>query len=155
MTIGIRNLVLDAWHIAAIGLGLLLSVMATGHAVLYKRDSRAAIAWVGFIWLLPLVGAVATLPTSEILPGTTWADGSVTVTLAPAITRLCRRASRSMVTTRCIDLTSSTGPALAPTSAAWELILTAPGSNTTAPHEMTPSWVNPSAFCPRIRIALA
>jgi cardiolipin synthase A/B len=46
------------WHIAAIGLGLLLSVLATGHVVLNKRDSRAAIAWVGFIWLVPLVGAV-------------------------------------------------------------------------------------------------
>src|SRR5262249_11296145 len=32
--------------------------LAAGHAVLYKRDSRSAIAWVGFIWLVPLVGAV-------------------------------------------------------------------------------------------------
>src|SRR6266853_5995935 len=58
MAIGLPNLVLNAWHIAAIGLGLLLSLLAAGHAVLYKRDSRAAIAWVGFIWLVPLVGAV-------------------------------------------------------------------------------------------------
>ena len=58
MTMAIGNLVHDVWHIAAIGLGLLLSVLATGHAVLNKRDSRAAIAWVGFIWLVPLVGAV-------------------------------------------------------------------------------------------------
>src|SRR5262249_53438393 len=27
-------------------------------AVLYKRDSRSAIAWVGFVWMVPLVGAV-------------------------------------------------------------------------------------------------
>jgi cardiolipin synthase A/B len=47
-----------AWHIAFAGLALLVSVIASGHVVLYKRDSRAAIAWVGFIWLVPLVGAV-------------------------------------------------------------------------------------------------
>lgn len=58
MTMAVDNLVHDVWHIAALGLGLLLSVVATGHAVLHKRDSRAAIAWVGFIWLVPLVGAV-------------------------------------------------------------------------------------------------
>jgi len=48
----------EVWHIAVIGLGLFLSVLATGHAVLNKRDSRAAIAWVGFVWLVPLGGAV-------------------------------------------------------------------------------------------------
>lgn len=48
----------DVWHIASIGLGLLLSVFATGHVVLNKHDSRAAFAWVGVIWLVPLVGAV-------------------------------------------------------------------------------------------------
>ncbi len=58
MTTAVGNLVYDVWHIAAIGLGLLLSVLATGHAILNKRDSRAAIAWVGFVWLVPLVGAV-------------------------------------------------------------------------------------------------
>jgi len=58
MTMTVGNLVHDVWHITAIGLGLFLSVLATGHAVLNKRDSRAAIAWVGFVWLVPLVGAV-------------------------------------------------------------------------------------------------
>jgi cardiolipin synthase len=58
MTMAVGNLVLDVWHIAVIGLGLLLSVLATGHVVLNKSDSRAAIAWVGFVWLVPLVGAV-------------------------------------------------------------------------------------------------
>jgi cardiolipin synthase A/B len=46
-----------AWHIAFAGLVLALSLAASAHAVLYKRDSRAAIAWVGFIWLAPLAGA--------------------------------------------------------------------------------------------------
>jgi Phosphatidylserine/phosphatidylglycerophosphate/cardiolipin synthases and related enzymes len=58
MTTTVGNLAHYVWHIAAIGLGLLLSVLATGHAVLNKRDPRAAIAWVGFVWFVPLVGAV-------------------------------------------------------------------------------------------------
>jgi hypothetical protein len=28
------------------------------HAVLYKRDTRAAIAWVGFIWFVPIFGSL-------------------------------------------------------------------------------------------------
>jgi cardiolipin synthase len=47
----------ETWHIAFAGLALLFSVVASGHAVLYKRDSRSAIAWVGFIWLVPVVGS--------------------------------------------------------------------------------------------------
>jgi len=47
-----------AWHIGIAGLALLLAILASAHAVLFKRDSRSAIAWVGFIWLVPLVGAV-------------------------------------------------------------------------------------------------
>ena len=58
MTLAVGNLVHHVWHIAAIGFGLLLSVLATGHAVLTKRDSRAAVAWVGFFWLVPIAGAV-------------------------------------------------------------------------------------------------
>ncbi|MGE5293377.1 MAG: PLDc N-terminal domain-containing protein, partial [Solirubrobacterales bacterium] len=58
MTMVVGSLVFGIWHVAAIGLGLLFSVLASGHAVLNKRDSRAAIAWVGFIWFVPLVGAV-------------------------------------------------------------------------------------------------
>ena len=34
------------------------AALASGHAVLYKRDSRAAVLWVGFIWLVPLLGPV-------------------------------------------------------------------------------------------------
>jgi cardiolipin synthase len=52
------NLQFEPWHFAFAGLALLLSILASGHAVLYKRDSRAALAWVGFVWLAPLVGAV-------------------------------------------------------------------------------------------------
>src|SRR6266567_1257007 len=52
---GVAN---QVWHFGVAGLALLLSAVASAHAVLYKRDSRAAIAWVGFVWLVPLLGAV-------------------------------------------------------------------------------------------------
>src|SRR5437588_5704896 len=48
----------EVWQIGVAALALVLSVWASGHAVLYKRDSRAAIAWVGFIWLVPLAGGL-------------------------------------------------------------------------------------------------
>jgi cardiolipin synthase len=54
----VQTRVLEVWDLVLAGLALLLAVVASGHAVLYKRDSRAAIAWVGFIWLVPLVGGV-------------------------------------------------------------------------------------------------
>jgi cardiolipin synthase A/B len=58
MTIAVGDVLHHIWHIVAVVLGFTLSVLATGHAVLNKRDSRAAIAWVGFVWFVPLVGAV-------------------------------------------------------------------------------------------------
>lgn len=36
---------------------LTLAVTTAGHALLYKRDGRSVILWVGFIILLPLIGA--------------------------------------------------------------------------------------------------
>lgn len=38
-----------------------LSALASGHALIFKRDPRSAIAWVVFIWLLPTVGPLAYL----------------------------------------------------------------------------------------------
>ncbi|AJD48717.1 cardiolipin synthase [Isoalcanivorax pacificus W11-5] len=38
--------------------GLLLAVAMMSHAVLHKRDSRAAAAWTGLIWLVPFIGSV-------------------------------------------------------------------------------------------------
>jgi cardiolipin synthase A/B len=46
------------WHLGVAGLSLLMSILAAGHAVLYRRDPRAAFAWVAFVWLVPLVGSV-------------------------------------------------------------------------------------------------
>jgi cardiolipin synthase A/B len=45
-------------QLAVAGLSLLMSILAAGHAVLYRRDPRAAFAWVAFIWIVPLAGAV-------------------------------------------------------------------------------------------------
>ena len=47
-----------AWPYLVIALDLTIALATTGHAVLYKRDARAAIAWVGFIWLVPFLGAL-------------------------------------------------------------------------------------------------
>jgi cardiolipin synthase A/B len=49
----------EVWHIGFAGLALLLAVIASAHVVLFKRDSRAAIAWVGFVWLVPIAGALS------------------------------------------------------------------------------------------------
>jgi cardiolipin synthase len=48
----------NVWNLVVAILTVLLSVIASGHVVLYKRDSRAAVGWVGLIWLAPIVGAV-------------------------------------------------------------------------------------------------
>ena len=44
-------------HLLAV-LTVLTSLVGSGHAVLHKRDVRAAVGWVGLIWLVPLVGAL-------------------------------------------------------------------------------------------------
>jgi cardiolipin synthase A/B len=48
----------EVWHLAVVGLSIGLSLLAAGHAVMYRRDSRSALAWVGFIWIVPLGGAL-------------------------------------------------------------------------------------------------
>src|SRR5580692_2259969 len=52
------NFFLHYWHYVAGGCTLFIAMLASGHAVLHKRDSRAALLWVGFIWLVPAAGAV-------------------------------------------------------------------------------------------------
>ncbi len=49
---------LEAGRIALVVLGIVLSVLAAGHAVLTKRDSRSAVAWLVFIFFVPLLGAL-------------------------------------------------------------------------------------------------
>ena len=38
--------------------GVALSLLASAHIVLHKRDAAAAIGWVGVVWLAPLIGPV-------------------------------------------------------------------------------------------------
>jgi cardiolipin synthase len=38
--------------------GLVASVVASGHAIIYKRDPRSATLWALLIWFLPIVGPV-------------------------------------------------------------------------------------------------
>lgn len=58
MTTAVEDLPQSAVVGLVAGLGVALALVAAGHAILYKRDSRAATAWVGFIWLVPLAGAL-------------------------------------------------------------------------------------------------
>jgi cardiolipin synthase A/B len=44
--------------VALAAVGFVVSLVASSHVVLYKRDSRSAIAWTGLIWLAPFVGTL-------------------------------------------------------------------------------------------------
>ncbi|MFT5430808.1 MAG: cardiolipin synthase [Myxococcota bacterium] len=48
---------MEFWPVLSGFLLVVLELSAASHALLYKRDSRAAIAWVGIILLVPLIGA--------------------------------------------------------------------------------------------------
>src|SRR3989442_15834482 len=48
----------ELWPYLVAGFSFLASLLASIHALLNKRDSRAAALWLGFIWLLPAVGPV-------------------------------------------------------------------------------------------------
>jgi cardiolipin synthase len=44
------------WPHVAAGFDLLACLLASGHALLQKRDTRAATIWIGVIWFLPALG---------------------------------------------------------------------------------------------------
>jgi cardiolipin synthase len=44
-------------HLVA-GFGLLAALLTSVHALLHKRDSRAATLWIGVIWLMPVLGSI-------------------------------------------------------------------------------------------------
>jgi cardiolipin synthase A/B len=48
----------DVWTVAFAALTVTIALVASGHAVLNKRDVRAALGWIAFIWLAPVVGAL-------------------------------------------------------------------------------------------------
>ncbi|MGB0679187.1 MAG: phospholipase D-like domain-containing protein [Polyangiales bacterium] len=49
------------WPWVGTALGLVVTVVAAAHVLLYKRDVRGAIGWVGIIVLAPLLGALCYL----------------------------------------------------------------------------------------------
>jgi cardiolipin synthase len=46
------------WPLAGGAIILALNLAATGHILVHKRDVRAAIAWVGVVWLVPIIGSI-------------------------------------------------------------------------------------------------
>ena len=46
------------WPHLVAGFDFLAAVFASCHALLYKRDSRAATLWIGIVWLMPVLGPV-------------------------------------------------------------------------------------------------
>jgi len=55
---GLVTVLADVRSVVAGVVTLAVAAIASAHVVLYKRDSRAAVAWVGLIWLVPLLGAL-------------------------------------------------------------------------------------------------
>ena len=55
------NFLVNAWPWVLTIVSITLAIGVTIHAVLWKRDVRAAIAWTGLAWLSPLLGAGAYL----------------------------------------------------------------------------------------------
>src|SRR5262245_56053832 len=52
------ELFLNNWPWIVGVVSVALSVATSTHVVLHKRESRAAIGWVGLIWLAPFVGCL-------------------------------------------------------------------------------------------------
>jgi cardiolipin synthase A/B len=46
------------WPHAVALLGLVVATLASAHAILHKRDTRAIVLWISFIWFLPFAGSV-------------------------------------------------------------------------------------------------
>jgi|GEM_PF-6678179 len=44
------------WYWIVTGIHITLATLAAGHAMLYKRDSRAALGWVSVCLFFPVVG---------------------------------------------------------------------------------------------------
>lgn len=79
-------LAVDLWPHLVAGAAVVVALVASGHVVLYKRDSRAAIGWVGLIWLVPLVGAglYVLLGINRLQRRASRVRGGATYTLAAA-----------------------------------------------------------------------
>lgn len=47
------------WPYLLVGLDVILALMVTFHAVLYKQETDTIISWVGLAWLAPFIGVLA------------------------------------------------------------------------------------------------
>ncbi|MGD0209297.1 MAG: cardiolipin synthase [Verrucomicrobiota bacterium] len=52
------NLICRYWPHLAAGFDFLAALLASAHALLHKRDTRAATLWIGVVWLMPGFGPV-------------------------------------------------------------------------------------------------
>ncbi len=52
------DLIAGIWPLIAAATTLIMSVVASIHAILTKRETSAAVGWVGVIWLAPFIGVV-------------------------------------------------------------------------------------------------
>src|SRR4051812_22521252 len=52
------DLLVQLWPLFVTGFDFAISLTAATHVVLYKRDTRAALGWVGIIWLAPILGSI-------------------------------------------------------------------------------------------------
>ncbi|HZZ80287.1 MAG TPA: cardiolipin synthase [Gemmataceae bacterium] len=50
-------MLLDLWPWLVGAAALVADLIVSYHIILYKRDSRAAVAWLGIVWSAPLIGA--------------------------------------------------------------------------------------------------
>jgi cardiolipin synthase len=48
----------EYWAYLLAAFDILISLSVSAHVVLHKRDTRAAIVWVGIVWLSPILGAL-------------------------------------------------------------------------------------------------
>lgn len=55
---GVFDTILLLWPVLVFVLGLALSLWATVHVLLKKDQAQSAIAWMGMIWLVPIVGSL-------------------------------------------------------------------------------------------------
>src|SRR5277367_4522580 len=46
------------WPHFAAGFHFLAAILASAHALLHKRDTRAATIWIGIVWLMPGLGPI-------------------------------------------------------------------------------------------------
>ena len=54
----LTNLVRELWPHLVATTAFVLMVLASAHLVLYKKDTRAAIGWIGVVVMVPIFGAL-------------------------------------------------------------------------------------------------